>query len=419
MAAGENINPKVLVWARESAGLSLEEAAKRLGFKPTASLTAVEKLEALERGDKAPTSPQLIKFATIYRRPLLTFYMEEPPRVASRGEDFRTFSFAVSARESAKLDALLRDIRARQDMVKSILEDDEEPQRLDFVASVAMPRGVQFVVNSIAAKLEYKRGSEPRNSGTAEDLFKDLRMRAERIGIFVLLIGDLGSHHSTISERVFRGFAIADPIAPFVVINDQDARTARAFTLIHELAHIWLGQTGISGTADEVQATTPHGQIEQFCNDVAGEFLLPGQALANRPEFEPADSIEAGQMIARVAQTWRVSEPMVAYRLHRLGWISHTVYGELSSLYAARWNALKARAKEQAKEQDTGPSYYTVRQFKLGNALLGFVDNAMRNKQITHTKAAKVLGISATSVESLLRNYQSSRGAIVPEIGRQ
>lgn len=419
MSEVENINPKVLVWARESAGLSLEVAAHRLGFKPTAARTAVEKLEALEQGSKQPTGPQLNKFASVYRRPLLTFYLDEPPKVAPRGEDFRTLPFAVPPRESAKLDALLRDIRARQDMVKSVLEEDDDAQSLDFVASVAMPRGVQFLVDNIAAKLGYQRSREPRNSGTAEELFKELRMRAERIGVFILLVGDLGSHHSSISERVFRGFAIADPIAPFVVINDQDAKTAHAFTLVHELAHIWLGQTGISGTAAEAQASTPQGRIEQFCNDVAGEFLLPSQALTARPEFDPNDTARAGRLITQIAQTWRVSEPMVAYRLNRLGWINVTVYDQLVSTYAARWQAIKARQKEKAKEKEGGPSYFVVKQFKLGQALLGFVDNAMRNRQITHTKAAKVLGTSATNVEPLLRIYQNGRGAIVPEFRSQ
>ncbi len=419
MAKGENINPKVLVWARESAGLSLEEAAQRLGFKPTVALTAAEKLTALEQGHKQPTGPQLIKFAAAYRRPLLTFYLDEPPQVAPRGEDFRTLPFAVAPRESAKLDALLRDIRARQDMVKSILEDEGDASRLDFVASVAMPRGVQFIAENIAARLGYQRSREPRHSGTAEDLFKELRARAERIGVFILLVGDLGSHHSSISERVFRGFAIADPIAPFVIINDQDAKTAHAFTLIHELAHIWLGQTGISGTAAEVQASTPQGRIEQFCNDVASEFLLPGQALAGRPDFEPGDAAQASRLVTHIAQAWRVSEPMVAYRLSRLGWINAAVYGQLASNYAARWQAIKLRQKEKAKEKEGGPNYFVVKQFKLGQALLGFVDNAMRNRQITHTKAAKVLGTSTTNVEPLLRTYQSSRGALMPEIRSQ
>ena len=151
------------------------------------------------------------------------------------------------------LDALLRDIRARQEMVKSLLEDEEETAPHDYVGSATIRDGVQAVANNIAETLGF--AVNERRTGTPEDLFKELRNRAEQIGVFVVLVGDLGSHHSSISETVFRGFVIADKIGPFVVINDQDAKTARSFTLLHELAHIWLGQTGISG--GEPQAIKP------------------------------------------------------------------------------------------------------------------------------------------------------------------
>lgn len=419
MERAANINPGILAWARQAAGLSLEDAASRIGIQSSATTSAAEKLAALENGERFPTRNQLAKIASVYRRPVVTFYLTQPPAQAPRGEDFRTLPFDVPPAESAKLDTLLRDIRARQEMVKSILEDEDEAIRLDFVGSLMMPRGVQAVVNSIAAKLDIQLDTLARRNGTVDDLFRDLRRRAESIGIFVLLVGDLGSHHHTISERVFRGFAIADPIAPFVVINDQDARAARAFTLIHELAHIWLGQTGVSGMVGDTQTATPQGAIEQFCNDVAGEFLLPDLAFADGPDFEPADQARAMAAVARMAETWRVSEPMVAFRMRRMQWISGPVYRELTAYYAARWQGQKARAKEEARETEGGPSYYTVKQFKLGAALLGLVQRSVRDNILSHTKAAKVLGVSPGVVEPLIKRYEFARGATVPGLGRE
>jgi Zn-dependent peptidase ImmA (M78 family) len=417
MPRAENINPRILAWARESAGLSLEDAAARLGLNANQAITAADKLRELENGEKFPTRNQLAKFASVYRRPLITFYLSEPPPKASRGEDFRTLRFDVPPRENAKVDTLLRDIRARQEMVRSILEDEDAP-RLDFVASVAMAHGVQHVVESIAGKLEFRFDADARRNGTADDFFRELRIRAERIGVFVLLVGDLGSHHHTISERVFRGFAIADPIAPFVVINDQDAKAARSFTLIHELAHIWLGQTGVSGMVEEDNTTTPQGRVERFCNDVAGKFLLPDQAFAARPDFDANDAAQVMRAISRIADGWRVSEPMVAYRIWRLNWISTVVYRDIAGQYAARWQAVRAKAREDAKETEGGPSYYTVKQFKIGNALLGLVQRSVRENTLSHTKAAKVLGIGPGGVEPLLRRYEGARGAIVPGLRR-
>ncbi len=89
------------------------------------------------------------------------------------------------------------------------------------------------------------RTSQGNNAETGK--FELLRKKPEAAGVFVLLIGNLGNYLTTIDLEMFRGFALADEVAPFVIINDQDAKTAWSFTLLHELVHLWLGQTGVSG----------------------------------------------------------------------------------------------------------------------------------------------------------------------------
>ena len=112
----QNINPSILTWARETAGLSVDEAADRLGLSSSEKATGAEKLEAFETGEAKPTRNQLLKLASVYRRPLTTFYRNAPPRKADRGEDFRTLAGTVPPQDNALLDALLRDVRARQDL---------------------------------------------------------------------------------------------------------------------------------------------------------------------------------------------------------------------------------------------------------------------------------------------------------------
>jgi Zn-dependent peptidase ImmA (M78 family) len=171
-----------------------------------------------------------------------------------------------------------------------------------------------------------------------------------------------------------------------------------------------------------LEATTPPtavGKIEQFCNDVAGEFLLPSSAFRVKPQnLDGSDKNAALRIVQSFAQTWNVSEPMVAYRLNRLSWINPAIYRELTADYAARWYALKLKAKDKAKEIEGGPSYYVVKQFKLGNALIDVVRRTLRNNELTHTKAAKVLGVKPSSVEPLLRRLERSRGALIPDFRR-
>ncbi|MCK8482653.1 XRE family transcriptional regulator [Aliiroseovarius sp. S2029] len=405
------INPEILVWARLSAGFSEEEAAQKLGLKDTAKQSAIEKLELLETGEKQPTRSQLAKIATAYSRPLLTFYLNAPPAEGRKGEDFRQTASSISKRENAMLDVLRRDVRARQEMVRSIIEDDDEPVERRFVGSARIAQGVSNTVQSMAQTLEFNHTDVTVRRGDPATLFRLLRTKAESSGVFVLMLGDLGSWHSAIPAEVFRGFAISDPLAPFVVLNTNDAVAARSFTLIHELAHLWLGQSGVSGAPSIDTPSNSHAQIEQFCNDVAGEFLLPDELFWNGVQrFEPTNLAAAGTAIATIAQRWSVSEPMVAYRLRRRNEISSDVYQSLYSQYLARWQAAKAKEKAERKDEVKLPDL-TKKKFRLGSGLLEFVHRTVRDNGMTYTKAAKVLGTKPGAVEPLLKKFESSNGS--------
>ena len=414
-----NSNPAILAWARETAGLEPDEAARRLGFiKPTETESAAQRLLAFESGERTPTRNQLLQFASLYRRPLLAFYMKEPPAKGERGEDFRRTAGQVSRRDNSLLDTLLRDIRARQEMVKSLLEDEEEAHGLPFVGSATIDQEPGAVAASIASTLAFDYQRREARRGDAEALFRTLRERAESVGVFVLLVGDLGSHHTELSAEVFRGFAIADKIAPFVVINDKDARAARSFTLVHELAHIWLDESGVSGAPSPDTPQSPHDRIERLCNDVAGEFLLPAAALREQPARpEAGDRQSAADPIRVLADDWSVSEPMVAYRLNRIGLVETAIYRELVAQYNARWQRHRRRQREQYRDSEGGPDPHVIKRYKLGNALVDVVRRTLRDNTLTHTKAAKLLGVKPGSVERLLRGYEQKRGSIIHGVG--
>jgi Zn-dependent peptidase ImmA (M78 family) len=418
MRGEEQINPEILVWARESAGLNVEDAAKRLALGDSQNESSQQKLLDLEKGVRLPTRSQLTRIAKTYRRPLLAFYMTAPPKKAPRGEDFRSTGAAVSGRENALLDALLRDIKARQEMVKGLLEDLDEASVKAFVSSCAVSDGVAVVAQRISDALRIPQQRADWGS-TPTEFFRQIRLATEKLGVFVLLIGDLGSYRSALSEEVFRGFALADSIAPFIVINDHDARTARPFTLVHELAHIYLGQSGVSGAPESIRENTEGGRIEQFCNDVAGLVLLPGNFAVRRPtELSRGDQTFTARYIEDIAKRWVVSEPLVAFRLQRLGWISKSLYRDLAASYASRWTSFKETTKAANQLKEGGPGYYVLKQSRLGDHLVDVVRRTLRENRLTHTKAAKVLGVSPSSVEPLLRHFEKSPASLAREGAR-
>ena len=379
-------NPEVFRWARESAGLEPEAAARSIGIVPAS-------LIAIEQGKKEPSRTTLSNMSKVYRRSLLIFYLPAPPRKGDRGEDFRTVVADRTLEADADVDALVRDLRARQSLVRTVLEDDEDVEPLAFVGSASINDGVPALANSIEQMLGVTRGQYRAQKDT-ESAFALLRERAERAGVFVMLIGNLGSHHSAIPVEAFRGFAIADPIAPFVVINDGDAKAAWSFTLLHELAHLWLGATGVSGGG------APIKKIERFCNDVAGEFLLPW-ADVQSINVAGLDLDAQIDVIADHAHRWRVSRQMVAYGLFKAGRITLAAWRALEAGIRERWVAERRREKDRLKGS-VKPSYYVVRRHRLGHAMLDFARRYTDAGALSPSKAAKVLGVKPRSVYPLL-----------------
>ena len=398
MRRAENINPAILAWARKTSGLSAAEAAHKIGLSSSAHSTAAKKLQELEAGKAKPTRAQLEKIAKAYWQPLTIFYLASPPRVGDRGVDFRQSQQPIAKKDEAILDALLRSLRARQHMVRSLLEDDEDMQPLSWVGSMSQSMSIKKAARHIRVQLKIEDAEDFwRKQQTPENLFAALRRRIEELGVFVLLAGDLGSHHTAISEKGFRGFAIADDLAPFIVINSRDAKVARAFTLIHELAHIMMGKTGISASPETTRPTTSEEKIERFCNDAASEFLLPEDALSAIAKQASLDS--ASETISRLAKNRNISEPLVAYRLWRADRISATMFRKLLRIYGERWENVRKQQRENALG---GPSYYKTQRARIGGALLQLVNRALHTNELTHTEAARILGVSSGTVGPLL-----------------
>jgi Zn-dependent peptidase ImmA (M78 family)/transcriptional regulator with XRE-family HTH domain len=386
------VNPEVLRWARETAGLDLDVAARQLGIKDSQAIAGVDRLSALEDGSDEPSRALLLKMAQQYRRPLLTFYLPAPPRQAERGEDFRTLPEEYGRRDAALVDVLLRDVRARQEMVRSLLEVEDEAKDLPFVASFNVADGAKRLAGEMTGALGFSLAQFRR--GGRNDAFAYLRDLAEQQGIFVLLIGNLGSHHSVLDVELFRGVALADPVTPFVVINDQDSEAAWSFTLLHELAHIWIGRTGISGA-------NPSTKIEVFCNDVAGQILMPDGEALREEGLRGASVDEVIARIRQLADTWQVSHSAVNYKLFRQGIISREVWAEVGGIFRRQWLQNRAAARERNKENENGPSYYVVRRHRLGRRLVGLSARMLAEGVLSPSAAGRILGVKPTNVYTL------------------
>jgi len=388
------VNPEILRWAREGAGLSPSEAARKLGLREARGVAGVDRILGMEEGKGEPSRPLLVKMAKQYRRPLLTFYLARPPAKGDRGQDFRTLPEDSLPEDEPLLDALIRDVVARQRMVRAALEDAEEADPLPFVGSTTAADGVQQVLSGIRETVGVTL-EDFRAAQGPDEAFQLLRGHVEDAGVFVLLLGNLGTHHTNIEVETFRGFALADRVAPFVVINDQDARAAWSFTLLHELVHIWLGQTGVSGG-------TAERSIERFCNEVASEFLLPSRELRELDLPSPGDIENTAARIGAFAAARNVSHSMVAYKLYRADRITYGTWSELSAHFRERWQEEQESRRLRGRERSGGPDYFVVRRHRLGGALVEVTARLLASGALTTTKAGQVLGVKPKQVGTLI-----------------
>lgn len=386
------LNPEILIWARETAGLDRETAARKIALKAARGVSGEDRLAAIEAGDVIPSTPLLRRMATQYRRPLITFYLSKVPAPAELGQDFRTVPDQGDP-SNVLLANLLRDIKARQALVREILEEDEETEEIGFVGASASTRDANKLATTLVETIGFDRDAY-RGHAHAEDAFSYLRKIVENKGVFVLLAGDCGHWSTAIEARIFRGFAIADRLAPFVVVNDQDAKAAWAFTLLHEVAHLLLGETGVSGGQ-------PNGRIEQLCNDAAASVLVNESEITSIGQALHGGS-EDVSVIDNLANRARISRSMIAYQLFRTGTIGEKRWEELRDTFRAQWLAQKERDREKNRTKEGGPNWYVVRRHRLGSAILTVARQGMADGTLTPTRAARLLGVKPMNVYPLL-----------------
>ena len=297
------IEPELLRWAIERSGRSPKYLQKRF-----------PKLDAWEQGTELPTFRQLEAFAKATYAPIGYLFLQEPPREELEVTDFRTIANVEVSRPTPDLLDILHLCQQRQDWYKDEVRAAGEPP-LEFVGSLDTSMEVTlagaYLRDALGFDVEDRRGMS-----TWSEALRQFIHQADDIGILVMVSGIVGSNtHRRLNPEEFRGFALADPLAPLVFINGADTRAAQMFTLAHEIAHLWLGESGISNSQ---AATTPSDSTERWCNQVAAEMLAPAEVL--RDEFDPNADLNIETI--RLARRFKVSTLVVLRRIHDVGGLS-------------------------------------------------------------------------------------------------
>lgn len=358
-------NPKILKWARKTAHMQLSVAAKKVSVDE-------DRLKRWEddSNDDRPTLAQLKTISKVYKRPLAVFFLSKKPEDFDVIRDFRTTANSGD-KFSSKLIFEIRYAQQRQSWASEYRRELGEPI-LDFVGSVEIGDNVV----KTGARIRKLLGVSISEQNAWYEKYTALRnwvSMCEDLGLMVFQTG-------SVDVDEMRGFAITDDLAPAVMINAKDAPRARIFTLLHELVHVFLGESGVSSIAVSLAKKTSDAKTEIFCNAVAGEILVPTKDFRRRMASHEGYSVE--EKLTIFSRFYTVSKEVIARRMLTLGAISRREY----NLLRASFN------KDRRPIRQKGP-------IKIPRATMVVRNNG---------KSFSRMAISAYRADRIAGNYMSS-----------
>jgi Zn-dependent peptidase ImmA (M78 family) len=247
-------------------------------------------------------------------------------------------------------------------------------------------------VNAVADDMAERLGIDDqlrKECLTWQNFFVAFVQHAERLGILVMRSGVVRHNpRRTLTVEEFRGFAISDRLAPLVFINSKDAKAAQIFTLAHELAHIWIGASGVSNPKPKARISEHSNDIEQFCNRVAAQLLVPADEFEKRwlAHKSITDNLRA------IATYFRVSSIVVLRRAYELGKISYQLFSKLLDEEHKRFQS------RQKEDEEGGGNFWASFGARNSPTLVRAILESVKRNTVTYRDAANLLGIRVSTL---------------------
>ena len=328
------VKPATLRWACERSRIDPAILAKRF-----------PQLPAWESGEKRPTLKQIEAFCSATHTAVGHFFGGDPPEEPVPIPDFRTIANTPVSKPSGNLLDTVYLCQNRQYWYEEYARIEGEPPQ-PFVGSAAVTDPVEGVAADIRKALGFDL-EERRRMSTWTEALRNFIAQADDAGILVMVSGVVGSNtHRKLDPAEFRGFALADPLAPVIFVNGADTKAAQMFTLAHELAHIWLGESALSDS--EARQAPRHG-VERWCNEVAAELLVPLAVL--REECRAGQELRSE--LDRLARHFKVTTLVVLRRMRDAGFLRFNEY-------RAAYDSELERVREAAAVGGGGNFYLTL-----------------------------------------------------------
>jgi len=378
------INPALLTWARETAGFTPAEAAKRLKIDEG-------RLAAWEdpADEDAPSIPQLRKVAALFKRPLAVFYLEEvPPRFAVM-RDLRRLPGVGARSYSPAVQLEIRAANERRELALELAADlEQEIPRFTLSATMeedpeAIGEGIRTALGVTTELQLHWRDNEGRAA------FNAWRSRLENLGVLVFQTTRFPSEEAS-------GFAIAADMLPVIAVNRNDVLARRTFSLVHEFAHLMIRVSGVSELETEANRPPEDQRIEVFCNSVAAAALIPRDVL-----LAEALVVARGQRstnwsdaeISDLARQFSVSREALLRRLLTFSRTTDEFYRQKRAQYIAEFLAGQKRKKEKTAETEMKRNMPQETVSNFGRRLVNMLLDNYHQDRMTLSEVSGYLGL--------------------------
>lgn len=375
MSVRVEVRPRVLEWARARSGIDDEFWEQR--FPRYAAWLA---------GAAAPTLKQLEDFARKTHTPIGFLFLEEPPVETVPIPDFRTIRDRPVAAAGAAVSADLLDViyacERRQEWYRDNQLLEGEPP-LPFVGVANTTDAVDDVAGQMRQVFDWTAQSRAA-CRTSDAALTWLRERAEAAGVLVMISGIVGSNtHRALDPQEFRGFALVDRYAAVVFVNGADSKAAQVFTLVHELAHLWLGETALS---DLDPQSIRSNAVERWCNQVAAEFLVPMAEF--RQQFDQRADLRA--QLRPLAEHFRVSSQVILGRIREAGALTWDEY-------LAELDVERQRVAAFLADRGGGVNYYNTKPVQVSRRFASALIASAKEGRTPYTTAFRLLDVKKES----------------------
>lgn len=387
MTVRVEIAPDVLQWAVERAGWDAETVRQRVG-----------QFDEWVTGAQQPTLKQAEKFANDTHTPFGLLFLSEPPHEDIPIPDMRTVR-NVGVGGAGKGGAGLGEDgtpKPSGDLLDTIYLCQD---RQDWYRTYALESGIrapEFVGSvdvraspvEVAERMRELLGftmAERAKFTSWEAALRGLIELIENAGVLVMISGIVGSNTRRIlNPEEFRGFALSNPVAPLIFVNGRDTKAAQIFTLVHELAHIWLGASALS---DASMVEGSGVGAEQWCNQVAAEVLVPLKHLRENYAGDAGTDVASTEELERLAKQYRVSTLVVLKRLFDAGFLPRKDYRKL---YEGERHRVMTLGKNRKKGD--GGNFYNTQLMRLGRPFTQAVITSTLEGTTSYREAFSLLG---------------------------